>query len=297
LFGGLILTQVIHYVFPLEYRQKPLTIEQMATILNVPLPNDAINLQSNGLTHGLPEELEAVLWFQMNFQASSDSVFDFTNHLCNYKLFRHFDPFDAVHVASGDYKYGIIISTAFIPYFAYSPSASDSIYGNRCSIEHGTVDVRVDNSLEKIGTVLVEYYSSKCPWPCLHSQLDLKPFLDFPLLVRGMEAKGNKYFLNGKFCLDIDPAAYSLNGDRWLGLLMADVSIKVDNKEIESAYISGNGNLLPAYYKDTKHNLPSKSYFNYCYSEDWKPISHLLAMQIKTVDNKYLNYSLPFQIE
>jgi hypothetical protein len=267
--------------------------------LRVPLPSDANDIsfyENNGGRSWL---------MTLEFNASPDSVDEFTNHLCGGVLYQGYDPFDSIDtdVPTPD---SVLFHLWDTVHYSHSLSTIDTIYGNRCSPRWGIllqiiVDKADSNSyavmIDALANVPIEGY----PYAIISAVTPLNNS-EFPLDVIGMELANDEYVLaHNVICLETQTSisAYTILGlisSRLESFLGASLEIFVDNNLLPSAYISEiSGVLLPL----SAEGIPIQTYglWNYCISPDLESDLHTMILYVTTVDGEEHEFSWGFRVE
>lgn len=283
------------------------TEERITRRLGISIPENAANVHFEGRWAGYAPYL------LLDFEASPSTLANFTSHFCNDNLYSGYDPFndiegfwsaDSPYIVRIEYRNVFIIPT-FPPtsaaHYSYSPITSENIFGNECELFDregdiaGWVMLTVDKSNPRNHRIHMEYQVGN---PHAYTQMDIQPFEDFPILLRGIlrDISSDRYLLYpGNLCIEIDPLFYLSDNEDWSWLVGSTIQIAIDGNNLPEAYISAQGLLSPRYDRQGAPFLENSKYFNYCYAEYWREGEHELEIEVSGTSGQH--YALTWHFD
>jgi hypothetical protein len=275
---------VVEIFFGNGISDQELTRAQLFEVLDVEIPHDAVEFTASGQIY-----LEKhVLNFNLNFESSISSATHFASHFCE-ELHVGFDPFNMIKTpnrVNGAHR--ISVSSDSFPYYSYTPNPQPNIRGNLCLEEDGySYWIRVKNIDERDAEIRMMYTTNPCAICRLN---DMRPFDDFPLVVRGIShSSGKKYRASPRVCLEMDWAELQADPARWETLLGSRVTMMYAGTPLPPALITSYGTFT---LLENGHAIDPASLetFNYCFFSNRIQGENHLAFEIETAEGIVYKY-------
>jgi hypothetical protein len=276
----------------LSNRESTFELAGIENYLGVQIPKDATGIDVNSQTGYKP-------YFRLSFKASAESMSEFAKEICEGELHQGYDPFHAVDTAQVPPKRPYLIKMQSFTYYSYSPDAPDTMWSNRCwPFRKGLLQIVVDKQNPSQYEFTLEM-PENCEKVAACSPIGnnyIEPIHDLPLIVIGMAERDGKYVLvSDEVCFETQLSYVLSSGwtqvEKWKNLVDAQVSVTLDDKPLNNAYISHDGRLTQ------NGSTPDSFRYDYCFTEDWSAGMHNIRLQLQTNGGEYQEYSWKFLAE
>jgi hypothetical protein len=269
-----------------------ISLAEIEAYLGKHIPNDAIDIVVTGKSGYKP-------YFSIRFKTLPQSMIQFTNNICDGVLHQSYNPFNAVDTVQMPPQRPYLIKLQSFTYFSYSLSTPDTIWGNRCwPFRKGLYQVLVDKGNPDLYALELEV-PENCEKVAACTSIGsnyIEPVSDIPLIVIGMLNQDKNFILiSNEVCMETQ-LGYELSTGwtqirKWKNLINAQVDVWLDDKPLETAYISNDGRLTKT------NNTPDSFRYDYCFTRNWSEGIHKIKLQIKTNIGQNYDYSWDFLVE
>lgn len=275
------------------------SLDEIGQLIHSPIPTDATDVEIDPTTvNGYT--------IRFSFSAPPSSANQFASNLCQGKLYEGYDPFVASNYYAG-YVGDAVIKSSGYTYFSTSTGVSKSIYGNRCSMDIRTGQVRIDKTNPQKYLVRFEILSYTCDVDLMckapygfdnDTYRPLPKNAPFPLTIFGTEnTKSVHVPKDNILCAETIPDSFSswnkvpFNFDEFNG---ASFELFVDDINKGPAVIS-KGRLKVDYSTGKFVGLHEPP--EYCFAVDAAAGEHQMSINVKTVAGKTYHYAWGFQVQ
>lgn len=267
----LLLMGVIGYgvVTILSKDESVMNEEDIAAYLGIPFPDHMTDFTFDAKQGRL-------FYIRFEFKAEPETVEEFANHFCNGVLHQGFDPFD-LHLLPFPQPLSsspniVLIKERNATYYAYSSSANDDLFGNRCLSEKGHIqNILIDQSNPDHYRVQYE-----TPFDELNSGGNknyVQPLNDFPLMLIGVQETDVYTIVTNEICLELGAGYYNVP-EVWEPIKYLEngnVQVYFDDVLVDTAQIvddeGGRGfRLIPVDRKSNDYR------FNLCWLRNKEPV-------------------------
>lgn len=267
-------------------------LPEVEAYLGEKIPSNALDVIVNGEIGHNPH-------FRISFKAPPESISQFMNSICEGILHQGYNPFKAIDTAQIPPQRPYLIKMQSFTYFSYSTNTPDTVWGNRCwPFRKGLHQILVDKGNPNLYELQLDIPES-CEQVAACSPIGknyIEPIADIPFIAIGMVGIDKDFILvSNEFCLETQ-LGYDLSTgwtqvDKWKYLIGAKVQIWIDEKPMETAYISNEGRL-------TRMNTTPDSFrYDYCFTETLEKGTHSLTLRIEANTGQNLDYSWNFLVK
>jgi hypothetical protein len=237
-------------------------------------------------------------YIHLKFQALPDTALAFAESLCDGILHSNYDPFHAIDSLSAIPEAYLIRVWPW--YYSYSTNAAD-MAGNRCYAPRGhDQQVVVDKSHPDLYSVQYElspgcgYDARRMPCYSPYAGVDRARISRFPYDIMGFTSSDSDtptYTVVAQELCFLRSMFFSpQDGDAFNG---STVEVNVDSVEMPNGYISENG----AFLVGNRDEQPATQDSTYCLPNEWSSGSHLLTINVKTLEGSERHFEWRFNVE
>lgn len=224
-------------------------------------------------------------FIDLSFSATPDQTDEFVERICNGKLYQGYDPFNAINTYNTVSDTILVEADSFM-YHSHSPSASDSIWGNRC-YGTGPVLIAVDKSNAELYEVVLKVLGTcreNSGVPCYFIETSaytepnyINPASNFPFMIVGIiEENDSFYAVSEKICF-VPGMEYYYTPPDLSYIYRSNVDIFINDKKIISGRVTLDSEII-------QNEGAILERFSACFSEKWENVVH--TMHIIISDNQ-----------
>jgi|GEM_PF-6689149 len=252
-------------------------IERLERWFGTDFPEDATDLVYD-------YNLQRGFFVNVSFSAPPDQMDEFSQVLCDGKLYQGYDPFDATNTYRPMRSDSVLVHTSSSMYHSYSPNAPDTMWGNRC-LQGGFTFAAIDKS-DPLAHHLVFIVNHSPYQETEYGDFNpsdppnyINPLPQFPfMIISVIKDDDQHYAISSKICFAPN-VSYTYPGifPNHIHLLMANLEIVID----DTPFISGR--ILRNFAIELEDGTRIQQY-EACIEEDWGDEPHTIDIVFTNQD-------------